>query len=173
MVAWMDIVMYICSITSTKELEMSHLNQYDDLMQKVAKNLMGFVFPVEMNNIMHISPNIHMMASLLICRLPFTDSFIGTPFFNMCVYTYLESFNRTIGKWDKAECKQSRKQYHDRFQAFIQFHDNNDGCASVLNQLRSFEVEVNEVLKKNHDKCPICHGLGRHCTQFKIEELTQ
>lgn len=172
MVEKMDDMMYVCSITSNKEKQkMSRLNQYDELMQKIGKDLVTFVFPVEMNRIMHISPNIHLMASLLSSRLPFTDSFQGSPFFLMCIYTYLNDFNKTIGRWDKKECEKARKHKHDRFQAFIQTADEKDGCARALIDLHSFEQEVNDLLKENHNDCPICHGLGRHCTQFDIERL--
>lgn len=150
---------------------MSYLNQYDELMQKIGKNLIEFIFPVEMNRIMHISPNIHLMASLLSCRLSFTDSFSDSNFYLMVLHTYLNDFNKTIGKWDKEECERVRKVHHDRFQAFIQFQDNEDGCAKSLIDLHSYEQEVNDMLKKNHNECQICHGLGRHCTQFDVERL--
>lgn len=150
---------------------MSHLRKYDTFMQKIANDLMEFVFPVEMNRIMHISPNIHLMCSLLASRLPFTDYFQGSNFFLMCMYTYLNDFNKTIGKWDKEECEKARKHEHDRFQAFIQFQDGKDGCARALIDLHSFEQEVNDILKENRDTCSTCHGLGRHCTQFDIERL--
>ena len=150
---------------------MNGLNKYDNLMQNVGKLLISYVFPVEMNRIGHISPTPELMGSLLMSKLSFKDSFLESHVFNMMMYKYFVSLNHPWNFWDHAELKEKTALYDNKFQKYISDEDNKDGCENAFNLLSSWFEDVRDKFNQNWDSCTICHGVGRHCTQFDAERI--